>query len=498
MKIAFKVFLLCLCLTFCLSSYKKESKRNVLKEKERPNIIYVLADDLGIGDIQTFNENGKIKTPHIDLLAQEGMKFTNAHTSSSVCTPIRYGILTGRYNWRSKLKSGVLTGASKALIPNSRATVASLLKKNGYYTGFLGKWHLGWDWALKQDDSITGDGWNIGDFEHIDFSKPITNGSNDLGFDYAYGHAASLDMAPYVYVENGMPTVVPDTVTVNKGKYTLWSKEPTASNFVHEEVTPNFFRRSFKFIEERSKKENPFSLYLALPSPHTSILPTKEWQNKSGLNPYVDFVMEIDAYMEQLLATIKEAGKEKNTIVIFTSDNGCSPQADYKVLGDLGHSPSAIYRGYKSDIFEGGHRVPFILKWLANVKAGLVSNKVICTTDLFATCTDIVGAKSKDNEAEDSFSLLPLLVNNEDAFKRKATIHSSINGSFSIRKGDYKLIMASGSGGRSFPNPNSKEAKSLPEIQLYNVILNPGETKNSYMNHSEKVTELKDLLQKKI
>jgi arylsulfatase A-like enzyme len=498
MRTNYKVVLFYLCLCLCLNSCKEKSERQSLDEKVRPNIIYVLADDLGIGDIHAFNVDGKIKTPNIDLLAQQGMMFTDAHTSSSVCTPTRYGIITGRYNWRSQLKSGVLTGVSKSLIPNSRATVASFLKKNGYHTGFIGKWHLGWDWALKKGNSVGGSGWNPNDFNNIDFSKPIKNSPNDLGFDYSYGHSGSLDMAPYVYVENGKPTTVPDTVTIDKGKYTWWREGPTGADFVHEDVTPNFFRRSFKFIKERAREESPFFLYLALPSPHTPILPTKEWLNKSELNPYADFVMEIDAYIGQMIATLKEAGIAENTMVIFTSDNGCSSQADFEVLSDFGHNPSAIYRGSKADIFEGGHRVPFIVKWPAKIKSGSVSEKVICTTDLFATCADILGVILKDDEAEDSFSLLPLLETNENTFKREATIHSSINGSFAIRKDDYKLIIAPDSGGWSFPTPNSKESKSLPEIQLYNLVLDPGETTNIYKENIEKVSELKALLQKQI
>lgn len=222
---------------------------------EKPNIIFVLADDLGYGDLSTFNVNGKIQTPHLDRMAQQGMKFTDAHTSSAVCTPTRYGILTGRYNWRSPLKQGVITGKSKALIPNHRTTIASVLKNAGYSTAFFGKWHLGWNWALKDSTNFGGEGWDYKDFSTIDFSKPITNTPNDLGFDYAYGHSGSLDMAPYVYVENGRVTQLPDTVTEDRGKYTWWRKGPTAKDFIHEKVTPNFFERAFTFIKEKSKNK---------------------------------------------------------------------------------------------------------------------------------------------------------------------------------------------------------------------------------------------------
>ena len=468
-------------------------------EEKKPNIIYVLADDLGYGDIKAFNPNGKIKTPHLDKLTADGMKFTDAHTSSAVCTPTRYGIMTGRYNWRSRLKNGVLTGASKALIPKSRTTVASFLKNSGYHTGFIGKWHLGWDWAKADKDSVFGSGWNPKDFKNIDFSKPVINSPNDLGFDYAYGHSGSLDMAPYVYVENGMPTAVPDTVTVDKGKYTWWRKGPTSPDFIHDDVTPNFFRRSFNFITESAEKEEPFFLYLALPSPHTPILPTEEWLGKSELNPYADFMMQIDDFMGKLTATVEAAGIAENTIVIFTSDNGCSPQADFKILGDKGHDPSGELRGHKADIFEGGHRVPFIVKWPAKVKAGVVSGKTICTTDLLATCADILDGELKQDEGEDSYSILPLLLDEEtDTYERHATIHSSINGSFAIRKGDYKLIMAPGSAGWSAPKPNSEAAKQLPEVQLYNLKNDIAETNNIQADNPEKVMELKALLAKQI
>ncbi|WOD44456.1 sulfatase family protein [Hwangdonia lutea] len=484
--------ILLLFVLFMVTSCSKSTK----KEEQKPNIIYVLADDLGYGDISSFNENGQIKTPNIDQLANAGIRFTDAHTSSAVCTPTRYGILTGRYNWRSKLKSGVLTGKSKALIPNSKTTVASMLKKQGYHTAFIGKWHLGWDWALKDKDSFGGIGWDFKDFDNIDFTKPIKNGPNDLGFTYAYGHSGSLDMAPYVYVENGRVTAVPDSITENSGKYTWWRKGPTSKDFVHDDVTPNFFRKSFKYITEKAKSDHPFFLYLALPSPHTPILPTEEWLGKSQLNPYADFMMLIDAYMGQLAKTIKEAGIEENTIVVFTSDNGCSPEADYKVLKAKNHNPSYIYRGHKADIFEGGHRVPFIVKWPKKIARGITSKETICTTDFMATCAEISGYNLLDNEAEDSYSLLPLFLQKKlNKPFREATVHHSINGSFAIRKGEWKLIMCPGSGGWSFPRPDNKSAlDSLPKYQLYNVKEDPGETQNVIALNNQKVEALKALL----
>ncbi|MFH6602177.1 arylsulfatase [Maribacter algicola] len=460
-----------------------------------PNIIYVLADDLGYGDIHAFNSDGKILTPSIDKLAAAGIKFTDAHTSAAVCTPTRYGIMTGRYNWRSPLKSGVLTGVSKALIPNSRTTVASLLKGAGYKTAFIGKWHLGWDWALKAGDSVGGEGWSPADYANIDFSRPISNGPETLGFDYSYGHSGSLDMAPYVYVENGMPTTIPDTVTVDTGKYTWWREGPTGNDFKHDDVTPNFFRKSFEYIEEQANSADPFFLYLALPSPHTPILPTEQWLGKSGLNPYADFVMQIDDYMGRLAQVLDEKGIAENTIVIFTSDNGCSPQADFEILGAKNHDPSAIYRGHKADIYEGGHRVPFIVRWPDKIRPGSVSNKTICTTDLMATCADLIGVPLKDNEGEDSFSLMPLLMGTDSVeYKREATVHHSINGSFAIRKANWKLVFCPGSGGWSDPKPDSEGIRDLPKFQLFDLDVDPEEKNNLYADHPEKVKALKQLM----
>lgn len=451
-----------------------------------PNIIYVLADDLGTGDVKAFNPESKVPTPNLDQLASDGMMFTDAHTSSAVCTPTRYGIITGRYNWRSRLKSSVLWGEDPALIPNDRLTVASLLKAAGYYTAFIGKWHLGWDWGKDEDGNI-------------DFNQPVKNNPNDVGFDYAYGHVASLDMPPYVYVENGMVTAKPVDSTVNEGRYSWWRKGPTAPDFHHTDVTPNFFRKGMDYIKERTTTKQPFFLYLALPSPHTPILPTEEWQGKSGLNPYADFVMMVDGYMGQLLETIKEAGIEDNTLVIFTSDNGCSPAAHVEELTEKGHYPSYIYRGYKADIYEGGHRVPFIVRWPGVVKGNTQCSDVICTTDLVATCAAIVGYNLKDNEAEDSYSMLSLLKGEDLGHPlREATVHHSINGSFAIRQGDWKLAMCPGSGGWSYPVPGKDITDDMPDVQLFNLKDDPEETKNLESENPEKVKELKALLSKYI
>jgi arylsulfatase A len=454
--------------------------------KKRPNIVYILADDMGYGDVSCLNASSKIRTEHLDRMAAGGMKFEDAHASSAVCTPSRYSILTGRYNWRSRLKASVLSGWSPHLIEPGRMTVASMLKEQGYHTAMIGKWHLGWDWA-------TTDGEPAGE-DNVDFSKPVANGPECYGFDYAYGHCGSLDMAPYVYVENGKITAEPDRVTENTDKFTWWRKGPTGADFEHQDVLPNFTRRSVKYIEERAATGEPFFLYFPLPAPHTPILPTEAFRGKSGTNLYGDFCLMVDDVVGQVMDALERSGVADDTILVFTSDNGCSPEADFEELGELGHQPSYIFRGHKADIYEGGHRIPLIVRWPDGIQGGQVSKETVCLVDLMATCADIVEAKLPDNAGEDSVSNLPLWQGRElDRSLREATIHHSVNGSFSIRKGKWKLEMCAGSGGWSYPRPG-EECEGLPPIQLYDLEADIGEQRNVYEDHPEVVEELKTLL----
>ncbi len=437
-------------------------------ENKKPNIIFILADDLGYGDVSSYNENSKITTTNIDKLASEGVLFTDAHTSSAVCTPTRYGILTGRYNWRSKLKKHVLQGYSKALIPKDRTTIAGLLKSNGYNTAAIGKWHLGWDWANIEKGK-----------DSVDFSKKIKNGPTSNGFDYWYGFNGSLDMTPYVWVENDQPTMVPTKFTENTDDQGMWRKGLTSDDFDHEQVLPKITAKTVDYINANAKNEKPFFLYMPLPAPHTPILPTDEFKGKSGLdNPYGDFVLMVDWVVGEVMKTLEEQGIADNTMIVFTSDNGCSPRADFEQLATKAHDPSYVFRGHKADIFEGGHRVPFIVRWPEKVKSAK-SNQLVCTTDFFITIADALDMKIADNIAEDSYSFLSEL-GMESAFpKRESIVHHSINGSFAYRKGDYKAIFCPGSGGWSFPRPRDKAAiDSLPKFQLYNLSSDIGEEHN--------------------
>lgn len=456
------------------------------EKQKQPNIIFILADDMGYGDVSYFDNNSKLKTENLDRMAQEGVVFTDAHSSSSVSTPTRYGILTGRYNWRSTLKNNVLYGYDKALIPADRETMASMLRKNGYTTAGIGKWHLGWDW----DNIDAGK-------DKVDFSKPVQNGPTTRGFDYFYGFCGSLDMAPYVYIENDMPASLPDRETVNEGKYSWWRKGPTGADFVHEEVLPNLVDRACNYIKEKAKADQPYFLYLPLPAPHTPILPTEEFRGKSGIGEYGDFVLMVDAMVGKVLQAVKESGEDGNTIVVFTTDNGCSPAAGIKEMEAQGHRPNSIYRGHKADLFDGGHRIPCILRWPEGTKPHEV-RQTVCLTDFYATFAAINGYKLMDSEGEDSYNLLPAIVSETEIDPiREATVHHSIDGQFTIRQGDWKLLLSASSGGWSAPTPTDTLAlDSLPPIQLYNMKDDPSETTNVEAEHPEIVSRLRALMAK--
>ncbi len=477
----------------------------------KPNIIYILADDLGYGDVSIYNPASKIKTPVIDALAREGMMFTDAHSGSSVCSPTRYGILTGRYAWRTKLQSGVLWSYDEPLIANDRLTVAGLLKSDGYATACVGKWHLGVGWQVAGSGKqiaggrsqvassmlqVTGSGLQVADSgKSVDLLAPLTAGPTTIGFDYFYGITASLDIPPYVWIENDKITAARiDTIEERKGKG-FWRKGPIGNDFKHEEVLPQITEHSIAYIREQASAKIPFFLYIPLTSPHTPILPTPQYTGKSGTNEYGDFVAMTDELVGRILDAVKQSGIEHNTIIIFTSDNGCSPSADIAGLASMGHQVSGPFRGAKADIWEGGHRIPFIVKWPVKVAAGSSSSKTICLTDLMATAADLLGKTVPENAGEDSYSILPLLLNKE-GFARNITIHHSIDGKFAIRQDNWKLIFAAGSGGWTAPNEKQAAELRLPPIQLYDLDTDPAEKINLAFKHSFTVSKLTEEMKK--
>lgn len=452
---------------------------------QTPNIIFIYADDMGYGDVSGLNPDSQIATPHIDRLIQNGVTFTDAHTCSSVSTPSRYGLLTGRYNWRSPLKDNVLYGYDGPIIPATRTTLASMLKTQGYHTACIGKWHLGWNWNNVEAGP-----------RNIRYDQPITQGPTSLGFDYFYGIAASLDMPPYVYVENDMPTAVPDHYTRGTGM-SYWRSGPTAPDFVHEQTLPHFVDQAVAYIGRQSVAKNPYFLYLPLPAPHTPIIPTQEYKGTTGLNDYGDFVVMVDDMVGRVLQAVEDAGQTRQTLVVFSTDNGCSPQALFDQLAAKGHYPSYLYRGYKADLFEGGHRVPCVVSWPGHLRPHTVSSTV-CLTDFMATFAQLTGYQLKDNEGEDSFSLLPFLMSS-DRFaatpRREATVHHSIDGYFSIRQGPWKLLACSWSGGWSYPTLTDSITATLPAYQLYNMEDDPAESTNVWETHPQEGQRLLSLLE---
>lgn len=443
---------------------------------DKPNIVFVLADDLGSGDLSCYNKQSKIPTPHLDQLAAEGMKFTDAHSNSSVCTPTRYGVLTGRYCWRSRLKRGVLNGYSSALIEEGRETVASLLKKQGYNTACIGKWHLGMNFAKL------GEQW--------DYTKPIKRGPNSVGFDYFLGISASLDMPPYALIENDHFVSQP-TENIKPSRYPkYWRGGAIAKDFAHEDYLPMIANQAEKYISSQSQ-EKPFFLYLPLPAPHKPVVPNAKFIGKSKANDYGDFVHEMDWVIGQVVDALKQKDLFKNTLLIVTSDNASFAVPKKYGVVQTGHAPNHIYKGQKTDAYEGGHRVPWIVTWPGQTAAGTTSKQVVCTTDLMATAAEVSGASLAKNAGEDSYSIISVLTGkqgNKDL--REATVHHSISGMFAIRKGKWKLIVGRGSGGRSKIDPSIKD-----KIQLFNMEQDIGESKNIHLAHPEIVKELLELLE---
>lgn len=454
------------------------------RAETRPNIVYILADDLGYGDVGCMNPEGKIATPNIDRLAAEGMKFTDMHAGSAVCTPSRYGILTGRHCWRSRLQSGVLDEyGTPPLITHDRLTVPELLKQHDYATACVGKWHLGWEWPRQG--------------QQMDFSRPITDGPTTCGFDYYFGTDAP-NFPPYCFIENdrtvGIPTApLPETLLKNN----MASKPgPARPGWKLEAILPTITDKACDFVRRQAKAAKPFFLYFPLTSPHTPLAVNDAWLGKSGLGRYGDFVMETDAMVGRVLDTIEQSGVANNTLVIFTSDNGCAQYIGVKDLEAKGHYPSYHFRGYKADIWDGGHRIPFLARWPGKIKAGSTSDQLSCLTDLMATCADILVTKLPDNAGEDSVSMLPALLDTASRPLREAVVHHSYNGSFAIRQGKWKLELCPLSGSWTDPKPDSPKMKALPPVQLYDMALDVGERANVYKEHPEVVARLTKLLEK--
>lgn len=442
-----------------------------------PNVVIILADDFGYGDAACYDPKfSKIPTPNIDRLAREGMSFTDAHSSSSCCTPTRYGLLTGRYNWRSRLQSAVLAPYAVPLIAPDRLTIAGLLKQQGYHTGCIGKWHLGWQWPKRDGKEV--------------FDQPITEGPTTRGFDYYFGTDVP-NYPPYTFIENDRVTVLPtEQFSAAEDKSLVIHRDgPMAPGWKFENTLPTLAEKAVDYIGQRAKTQQPFFLYLPLTTPHEPVAPSDQFKGKSGISAVGDLIMETDWALGQVMDALAKQGVTDNTILIFTSDNGHCVYTGLEPFEKSGHRVSGPFRGHKGDAWEGGHRLPLIVRWPGVVKPDSRCAQVVSLNDLMATCAEITGAKIPENAGEDSFSLLPLLKGGDRPTREAVVTHSS-KGMFAIQRGGWKLIVGQGSGG-GHPGDTGPEPG-----QLYNLAADIGETKNLYAQHPEIVAELTALLKK--
>ncbi len=461
---------------------------------EQPNIIFILADDMGIGDISALNDESKIQTPNLDKLIAQGMNFSDAHTASSVCTPTRYGLLTGRYPWRSELKMGVVQGYSKAVVSPEIDTVPKLLKRAGYNTAMTGKWHLGFQWTYKEGEEPVCE-LNVDSKEvenRIDYTKPFTGGPLDCGFDYFYGMVASPGMPPYTFLENHRVAMLPteqqawygprDDFPAGKKKdyerkATMLRPGLKAPGFESNQVMLRYTEKAVEYLQGQNA-DTPFFLYVPYASPHTPVVPRDEFKGTSKAGIYGDFVQELDWSVGQIFQTLEKQGLTENTIVVFTADNGHAPASfPMHFKEKYGHDPERGLNGHKAQLYEGGHRVPFIVRWPAKIKADSVCDTTINLNDLYATCAVLTGQKTDVNQGVDSYNMLDLLLGGS-AYERPTSVHVDYGGKFAIRKGDWKLIM----------NGNLKQQ------QLFNLKNDLGEKNNLIGNpeHAPMVRVLTD------
>jgi len=461
--------------------HRTEKKKLLSKNAQKPNIVFIMADDMGYGDPGCYNPESKTPTPNIDQLAAEGIRFTNAHSSGASCIPARYGLLTGRYPFRVDLNKQKFT----SLIDPGRITIASILKKHGYHTACIGKWHLGFN-----------------EGRNTDCNTPLHGGPIDHGFDYFFGMHASLDIPPYFYIENDHCVAAPTQIIeerhspgVKPIQGAFWRRGKIAPNFKHEEVLPKFTHKAINFIEQHQKDspEQPFFLYFALPAPHTPWLPLDQFKGKSKAGDYGDFVVQVDDAIGQVLQTINRLGLKDNTLVFFTSDNG--PVWFDEDIKKYNHRSADGLRGMKIDAWEGGHRMPFIARWPGKIKPGTVSDETICFTDMLATFAAIMGDTLPENAGEDSYNILPVLLGQKHKTPlREATVIENRV----IIQGDWKLIFGSGMGGltRRYATNINKEQAPKTKGELYNLKDDLSEKRNLYDEHPEIVERLTKLMEK--
>ncbi|MFM1555791.1 MAG: sulfatase-like hydrolase/transferase [Limisphaerales bacterium] len=480
-----------------------------LNAADKPNILFILADDLGYGDVGCYNPASKVPTPHLDQLAKEGIRFTDAHSPSTVCTPTRYSVLTGHMAFRLDYR-GVFTGVGgPCLITKGRLTLPEMLRGQGYETAMFGKWHVGLSAFDKQGKPIHQNG--LPAVRRIDYTKPFVGGPIDRGFDYFFGTAScpTTDWL-YAYIDGNKipvpPTRIVDRTPLPKHPYSRDNRPGMiAPDFDLEEVDMVFLQKSLKYLENHAKSasKKPFFLFHSMQAVHLPSFAGDAFKGKTKAGPHGDFLFEMDYVVGELMKALKRHGMAKNTLVIFSSDNGPEVPTSIAMRRDHKHNGARPWRGVKRDQWEGGHRVPFIARWPGKIKAGSTSKQTICLTDLMATAAAITQAKLPNNSAEDSYNILPALLGQDTKPIRQYTLHQTMSLALAIRKGDWKYLDHKGSGGNNYARPGEWGMKqyALPEKapgalgQLYNLKADPGETTNLYFKHPKIVKTLKAKLE---
>ncbi len=478
----------------------------------KPNIVLILADDLGYGDVRCYNEESKVPTPNIDRLASEGMRFTDTHSPATVCTPSRYSLMTGQMAFRVPNGGTVFQGTGgPSLIGPGRLTLPAMLKKQGYATAAIGKWHVGLTFRDKAGQAIHSG--KSEDVLRIDHSRRIEGGPQDHGFDHFFGTACcpGTDWL-YAFIDDDhIP--VPPSGPIDKSKL---PKHPYANDcrygyiapdFSIEEVDMVFLRKSREFMEkhQRTSPDKPFFLYHATHAVHLPSFAAPEFKNKTQAGPHGDFIHEFDHIVGELMNDLRRLGLADNTIFLLSSDNGPETTSVVQMRADHAHNGARPWRGVKRDSWEGGHRVPFIVRWPGKVKSGTISTQLTSLTDVMATVASIIGSELPENAAEDSYNMLPAWLNEDEPPIRPYLLVQAFAGkrTLSIRRDQWKYLDHRGSGGNDY-DKGGLQSFSLPETtpktpgQLYNLETDPGETTNFYFKHPKIVIELKALLDKSI
>lgn len=451
-------FVLLACWLAIVSTTAQKDVCAAPRETRPPNVVIIFADDMGYGDVGALNPESRIPTPNLDRLASQSLIFTDAHSAGSYCVPSRYGLLTGRYMWRTRLGSGGnLANLAGTLIEPGRKTLADLLHGAGYFTGLVGKWHQGIDWKLRDESArdVIRVHPNYQDFGNIDFASPVLKGPRDYGFDYSFGTAGSAEMNPATFIENNRATVIPtlssQEAREKNGQWYGRDDNIVAEGYSMDGLVPTLSNKACEFVETatRTRPDQSFFLYYAMTTPHNPIVPHREFVGKSRAGAYGDFVVELDHHVGRILDKLVEVGIDKNTLVIFTSDNGpVNRTKGYRqrwVRGDTGvygHDSNGPFAGWKAGLQEGGHRVPFFVRWPEKIKPGGRCPTTIIFNDVMPTLAEMLDVKLDNDTAEDGQSFFKALTGESSPTSfHEAIVHNHSNGTFAIRKGAFKLTV---------------------------------------------------------